>query len=252
MNAGIDFLIYFAEKKIEFKSFVLLFARFSGIISFGPLTGSRIVPFAVRISIALALSLPMYGVQISGLGENLFFNIILQLFYGILLGWISSLIFQAFQSAGRIVDDARGMAQVALIDPSLSASTTAGGLLFYLIASLLFFKTGAYELFLSAMYKTLHQPASWILPEFRVIFIARNFFTTTLLLSAPFLIVFLVTDLLFGILNRSMPGLNVYFLLHQVKILLGVFVLFVIIYNLNESEEFFVFHFQKFLFILSP
>lgn len=237
--------------KQELQGFALIVSFLSGVISFGPLTGNKLPPVFSRLSIALSLALPLYGIRF---GEFTNYELILLIFvralHGCLVGWSASLIFQAFQSAGRLVDDTRGMAQVTLLDPAQSSYTSQSGMLLFLIVCILFFYSGAYRLFILAVLNSSIR-VGFILPPFMSVLsgVIVPFFNATILIALPFCITFFLTEIAFGILNRSIPSLNVYFLLHQLKILLGLFVLVVLLYNIENLKNFFIDYFSQSLFL---
>ncbi len=239
-----------SSNKQEIQGIGIIVSFLSGIIAFGPLTGNRHIPIPVRISIAFSLALPLYGIKF---GEFKSYELILLIFVrvlqGSLIGWSASLIFHAFQSAGRLIDDTRGMAQVSLLDPAQSSYTSQGGMVLFLIVCLLFFYSNAYKLFIIGILDS--STGLRFTPPFNSILIHTvvPFFKATILLALPFCITFFLTEITFGILNRSIPSLNVYFLLHQVKILLGLFILSVLLYNIENIKKFFVDYFSQTLFL---
>ncbi len=240
-----------SANKQELQGFGLIVSFLSGVISFGPLTGNRLIPVSTRLTIAFSFALPLYGIKF---GEFNNYELILLVFiralYGALVGWSASLIFHAFQSAGRLVDDTRGMAQVTLLDPGQSSYTSQSGMLLFLIGCIIFFYSGAYRLFIVAVLNSSIKVGN-ILPSFIGLLIGLivPFFKSTILMALPFCITFFLTEIAFGILNRSIPSLNVYFLLHQVKILLGIFVLLILLYNIENIRNFFTDYFSQTLFL---
>lgn len=244
------FKIFFLYKD-ELRGFTLSFSFILGTITFGPPGGNRIIPAPVKVSIALALSMPVFGIKYHGeSGFEFIFYILTQFFYGALTGWAVSLIFYAFQSAGKIVDDLRGMAQVSLLDPFQSVYTSISGMFFFLIACLLFFYSGAYKILIvtiikrATMFNYNFVPLNFI---FNGAF--TEFFNAIVMLSLPFVISFFLVEIAAGILNRSLPALNVYFLLHQSKIILGIFLVSAILNNTQNLKNFFMKYFLNILFL---
>lgn len=240
-----------SANKQELQGFGLILSFLSGVISFGPLTGHKLTPVSTRLIIAFSLGLPLYGIKF---GEFTNYELILlvffRAFYGALVGWSASLIFHAFQSAGRLVDDTRGMAQVSLLDPAQSSYTSQSGMILFLVGCIIFFYSGAYRLFIVAVLNSSIK-VGYIPPLLMSVLIGLivPFFKSTILIALPFCITFFLTEIAFGILNRSIPSLNVYFLLHQVKILLGIFVLLILLYNIENIMNFFTDCFSQTLFL---
>jgi flagellar biosynthetic protein FliR len=235
----------------ELQGFAIIVSFISGVIAFGPLTGNKILPVSVRISIAISIALPLYGIRFGEFTSvELVGLVFLRAIHGSMVGWSASLIFHAFQSAGRIIDDTRGMAQVTLLDPSRLSYTSQSGMLLFLLVSILFFYSGAYRLFLIALLNSSTK-TGFMLPPFSSMLSGTvvPFFYATVLFSLPFCITFFLTEIASGILNRSVPSLNVYFLLHQAKILLGLFVLITLLYNIENIKIFFFNYFSQTLFL---
>ncbi len=234
--------------KEEIQGIGIIASFLSGVIAFGPLTGNRYIPVSVRISIAFSLALPLYGIKFREFESyELIVLIFLRVLHGSLIGWSASLIFHAFQSAGRLIDDTRGMAQVSLLDPAQSSYTSQSGMILFLIGSILFFYSSAYKLFIMGILNSSTGLGFTLPPSLSSIFTHTvvPFFKATILLALPFCITFFLTEIAFGILNRSIPSLNVYFLLHQVKILLGLFILLVLLHNIENIKKFFVDYFSQ-------
>lgn len=238
------------SNKQELQGIGIIASFLSGVVSFGPLTGNKLLPVPVRVSIALSLTLPLYGIKFGEFRDHeLILLVFVQAIHGCLIGWSASLIFHAFQSAGRLIDDTRGMAQVTLLDPVQSSYISQSGMLFFLIACILFFYSNAYRLFIIALLNASIK-IDWTQPPLNSMFtVVVTFFRATIMLALPFLITFFLTEIAFSILNRSIPSLNVYFLLHQVKILLGLFVLILLLYNIDNIRQFFSNYFSQTLFL---
>jgi len=231
--------------------FGLIIAYIVGVFLLGPLTGNKLLPVSVRISIAISIALPLYGFTfpISSSREYII-TMVFQLLYGCLTGWVASLIFHAFQSSGRLIDDMRGMAQVTMLDPQQATYTSQFGMVLFLVCSLVFFYSGAFRLFIYTILRSATHLHNMILPG-REIFVGliAPFFNNVILITLPFCITFFILDIAFGILNRSIPALNVYFLLHQLKIVAGLFLMSLVMSNIENIKNFILNYFNHILYL---
>jgi len=237
------FLNIIEINRAEIQGFLLAGAGLAGVMSLGPLTGSRLFPVPARICVGFSLAFPLYGVvSVNVSGNKLIILFLFVLTCGALIGWLASLVFHVFQSAGRMADDARGMAQVSLVDPSMSAYTSQFGMLFFLLACFLFLSSGAYKFFIAGIIRVfprLFENFNLVSIGFDYILIfLRFFFTAVLSLFLPFAIIFFLADIAFGVINRSLPQLNAYFLMHSLKIVLAVAVFLIIINCPEVMREF--------------
>ena len=223
----------------------LSFARLVSFFSIVPFFGGAAVPARVKVATAMALVIILYPSISAGVSENqtlgfgpLGFIALLtkEVLVGFTLGFIASLVFEAVQVAGRIIDFQRGSTMAELYAPQLQSRVSEIGQFKLQLAIVLFIAVGAHRLFIKSLLQSYefipaltfpHFAAGWSPAAELIVKLTAAVFTIGLQLAAPALIALLLTDLFFGIINRVAPQVNVFFLSMPVKMLVGVIVVLI-------------------------
>lgn len=233
--------------------FGLSFARFISFITIVPFFGGAVVPSQVKVATATALVIITYPsllVELPpdgspfGFGPVGFVGLIAkEVFVGFTLGFVASLVFEAVQVAGRIADFQRGSTMGELFAPQIQQQVSELGQFKLQLAIVIFLTTGAHRFFISALVLSFEfipalkfpqiQPGWSPAAEFLTV-MTGSVLSIGVQLAVPIVITLLLTDLLFGLINRVAPQVNVFFLSMPVKMWIGIFVLAVIMSFLVE------------------
>lgn len=235
----------------------LSFARLVSFFSIVPFFGGAAVPPRVKVATAMSLVVILYPSleasvpvnQTLGFGPLGFIALLAkEVFVGFTLGFIASLIFEAVQVAGRIVDFQRGSTMGELYAPQLQSQVSELGQFKLQLAIVLFIGIGAHRLFIGALLRSYEFIPALSFPKFGagwspaaelIVKMTASVLSIGLQLAAPALVALLLTDLFFGIINRVAPQVNVFFLSMPVKMLVGIIVLLIILPMLAMRMEFF-------------
>lgn len=230
----------------------LSFARLASFFSVVPFFGGAAVPARVKVATAMSLVVILYpsisaGVadgQALGFGPLGFVALLAkEVLIGFVLGFIASLVFEAVQVAGRIVDSQRGSTMAELYAPQIQTRVSELGQFQLQLAIVLFIAVGAHRVFIRSLLESfefipiLGFPAlahGWSPAAEMIVKLTAAVLSIGLQLAAPALIALLLTDLFFGIINRVAPQVNVFFLSMPVKMLLGIVVILVALPTLAE------------------
>jgi type III secretion protein T len=143
---------------------------------------------------------------------------------GLLLAIPAAVLFWAITSAGELIDLQRGATSASVFNPFFGAVTSPTANLLMRFSAAIFFVTGGFLAFLSAVLTSFEiYPINQLLPAFNEtagLSIARlmgEYFAMSVLYAAPFLIVFLLIDVGLGLMNRFVPQLNIFFFSMPVK-----------------------------------
>ena len=153
---------------------------------------------------------------------------------GFLLGFFAAIPFWIAENVGNFIDNQRGATMGEVYSPLSGAQVSTTGIFFTQIVSTVFFASGAVFLLLGALYKSY-----FVWPVFTEGFsFATNapvqmlgaldgMLKTTVVISAPVIIVMFLATIGLGLVNRTAPQLNVFFLSMPVKSALGIAMLVV-------------------------
>ncbi|MBE3593866.1 MAG: flagellar biosynthetic protein FliR [Candidatus Carbobacillus altaicus] len=218
---------------------VLIFFRLGAFMLVAPPFNLPSIPHAVKIALALSLS----AIVVSVLGgdfvnQPLVMNtpsylgrVIIEVLFGLSLGWVVYVFFSLFQTAGGIIDFQMGFAIANVIDPQTGAQSPLVGQFKYMLALFLLFITGGYRLMLQGVLNSFvfFPPAHPLM--FDDVWVPRlvdwfvRVFTIGLEVAAPYAIVLFLLDLSLGLLSRAVPQMNMFVVGLPVKILGAMFML---------------------------
>lgn len=235
----------------------LSFARLVSFFSVVPFFGGGAVPARVKVATAMAMVVILYpaleaGVPVDqplGFSAIGFIGLIAkEVFVGFTLGFVASLIFEAVQVAGRIVDFQRGSTMGELYAPQLESQVSELGQFKLQLAIVIFIVLGAHRYFIGAMLRSYEFIPALSFPKFNagwspalelLVMMTASVLSIGLQLAAPALIALLLTDLFFGIINRVAPQVNVFFLSMPVKMLVGIIVILIVLPQLAMRMEYY-------------
>ena len=235
----------------------LSFARLVSFFSIVPFFGGAAVPARVKVATAMSLVVILYPAleasvpanQTLGFGPVGFIALLAkEVLVGFTLGFIASLIFEAVQVAGRIVDFQRGSTMGELYAPQIQSQVSELGQFKLQLAIVLFIAIGAHRYFIGALLQSydfipaLGFPnfgAGWSPAAELIVKMTASVLSIGLQLAAPALVALLLTDLFFGIINRVAPQVNVFFLSMPVKMLVGIIAILIVLPMLAMRMEFF-------------
>ena len=219
---------------------VLAMARIGGAFAICPALTESMIPGVARHAATLGfavLAVPfIYTNMPPGEPSGWMFALLAarEALIGFLIGFFSAIPFWIAENVGNFIDNQRGATMGEVYSPINGAQVSTTGIFFTQLVSTLFFVGGAVFLFLGALYKSY---AVW--PVFtaslsfasdapiQVLGALDGMLRTTVVISAPVIIIMFLATLGLGLVNRTAPQLNVFFLSMPVKSALGVAMLIV-------------------------
>ena len=219
---------------------VLAMARIGGAFAICPALTESMIPGVARHAATLGfavLAVPfIYTNMPPGEPSGWMFTLLAarEALIGFLIGFFSAIPFWIAENVGNFIDNQRGATMGEVYSPINGAQVSTTGIFFTQLVSTLFFVGGAVFLFLGALYKSY---AVW--PVFtvglsfasdapiQVLGALDGMLRTTVVISAPVIIIMFLATLGLGLVNRTAPQLNVFFLSMPVKSALGVAMLIV-------------------------
>lgn len=217
---------------------MLVLTRLSAMIYAFPFFGSPAITGRVKIMITLVLSfmiLPLAGIDGLGLDwglGQLTLSVGRELGLGLVVGFGSKFMFEAFALAGTFAGRQMGFAMADLIDPVTSAPQSMVGQFWALLAILLFLAVDGHHFLIRLMIQNFQiiplgvgqlRPATGRL----LITGSSDMFQLALRLAAPALMLTLMMDVGMAILSRAMPRFQIFFVALPLKLYVGIFSLVV-------------------------
>ncbi|MEW5766765.1 MAG: flagellar biosynthetic protein FliR [bacterium] len=231
----------------HFQAFFLVLARTSGIFAASPFFGSMDIPIQVKAALSLLLSLVIFPVVGLGVGERIPENVMLygifvlqEVMVGLIIGFITSLIFTAFQLSGQFYSLQIGFGIVSVMDPMSQTEIPIIGQLVGLLALLVFILFGGHHLTIKALCESytlvpvlhLRSASSLVM---HITDLVAAMFLIAMKIGLPIIGTVFLTDVSFGILSRAAPQMNIMMIGWPVKILVGLITLIVFIPLLHQA-----------------
>lgn len=230
-------------------AFSLLLPRMITIFAIIPFF-SRLLQGQVRNSLVFSLALILYPMVTPtitlepGFSLELLVLIFKEVFIGLLLGYLFSLLFWAIESAGSIIDYQRGAGMAAVFNPLTGHQDSPYAMLLLQAVAVLFFTSGGFLIMLEVIFASYSiWPVDSVFPhiseQFPMFFLSYTdkLMEYALLYAAPLIIVLFLAELGLGLVNRFAPQLNVFFVAMPIKSALAAGIL--ILYFLSLSKVFY-------------
>ena len=212
---------------------MLVFARISMVIAVIPVFGSASVPITVKVGLSAFLSIIVYSFsEPSGIPEvlsviGLLGMILKDGIIGLLFGFITGLLFYGIQFAGHFISFQMGFAMVQIIDPQSQDRVPIIGQFYFIMAILLFLIINGHHLILSGLVEsfTIVPIGTGILSGELIALLTKltgNVFVLALKIASPIMVTLFLTDVMMGIIARTVPQMNIFFVSLPLKIGMGM------------------------------
>jgi len=220
-----DFILYF-----------LVFCRVGMAMTLLPAFSASYITPRTRLFFAVGVSLiigSMLSKDAPPIVNNTPIGVLIAIFgeitIGFLIGALARIISTTIHMAGMIIAMQSAMAQATLFDPTQGAQSAVFGNFLELVALVLLFSLNLHHLLLTAVAHSYDIYPIGIMPDFgefsdAAAMIMSKSFMVAFQLSAPIVIVGLLTNLASGLLSRLMPSFQVFFVITPAQIMLSFFV----------------------------
>ncbi len=216
---------------LQVQAFLYIMARITAFIVVVPGFSHKAMPGTAKVFLSLILSLMVYtnSPEIIVYEELILFMlaIIREVIIGLAMGYAAKLIFSAVEMAGQFIDFQVGYSMGAVYDPQSGATSSYYGRLFYWMSIMVFFMLNLHHMLLLSLMDSFKValPGQVGFSQINLeamLFLFSYSFKIAFSIASPMLVVLLVTDIVMGLINRSVPQINVFMLGMPLKSLLGM------------------------------
>lgn len=231
-------MINYSFSTADLEYFMLIFCRVSCLIYVVPFFSMNSTPRRVRVGLSFVVALLLYY-TISEKPDIVYDTlwgyavlVLKEVITGLLIGFACNICTTIVGFAGRIIDMEVGLSMASLMDPATKENTSITGMLYNYAVTLLLIITGIYQYILKALAE------SFIL----IPIAGANFRTDSLLnvmlkfmadyvliafrICLPMFAVMILLNALLGILAKVAPQMNMFAVGIQIKVLVGLTMLF--------------------------
>ncbi|MES2616116.1 MAG: flagellar biosynthetic protein FliR [Bdellovibrionota bacterium] len=225
----------------------MLFLRVVTLFFFLPLFGDQVVPVRLRIALGIAFSFFSYPIVSDYLkpSESLLqWNALSiatatlrEIIFAVSVGFSAKLMFFGASIASHLVGINMGFQAASMFNPGMNEKESAYAVFQNWIVIVLFLTLNIHHIFLEGIVKSFVTVPIGPVPEAvsfaKISFnIAQQVFILGLRLAAPLITVQILINISMGLLNRSLPSLNVFAISFPVNFIATMIILFISISSL--------------------
>jgi flagellar biosynthetic protein FliR len=215
-----------------------------------PVFGGPALPFGLRVAFGVGLAGWCYpllaGAPVAGNATAVAALALREVVVGVVMGLVCGCMFRAAAAAGETFDRARAGESVWMEAPMGEQRSSPFGVLFLLLASLIFLEIGGLQYVLGALVRSYEavplgvsldlgsrsQAAAWL-----VIASTAKLIEAAVVLAAPVLVALLLADAVLGLLGRAVPGIPVPSAVMPLKSLLAVGVILLALGGMRMAAQ---------------
>lgn len=226
---------------------ILILIRITSFIVVVPGFSYRGIPNTLKVAVSGVLSIFIYSTvpDMAIEGGLIGFGVlaIKEAVFGLTLGFVAQLLFSAIETAGKLIDFQVGFAMGAVYDPAMGAQASNYGRLYYWLAIAIFFLLDMHNVLLRGIIGSfelipLGSANIYGTGTESMLIVFSEVFEIGINLAAPMIITVLITDVVLGVISRTVPQINVFMLGMPMKSMISFFVfLMSIVWVMNYSGE---------------
>ncbi|MDG5852902.1 fused FliR family export protein/FlhB family type III secretion system protein [Clostridium beijerinckii] len=183
--------------------------------------------FSLILSFGIVAGIDHSTVSAVNSSYMLVFYAISEIMSGLILGYITNLIFQVVKLAGEWMDIHAGFSMVSVLDPTTQTTSTLLGNLSYFISLAFFFIVDGHHVVINMLVestkiipigKTIVYQET-LMEVMKTIF---DYFTLGVKIAIPIVLIIVITDVCLGLISRTVPTIPIMILGMPIKNLLGL------------------------------
>ncbi|WP_035051370.1 flagellar biosynthetic protein FliR [Carnobacterium pleistocenium] len=231
---------------IQLQTIILIFIRITSFIVVSPGFSIKGLPNIAKIALAMGITIAAYPAVpvMNEVADTLFFAILIlkEVLLGMAIGFITKLFFSAIEIAGNFVDFQVGFSMGAVYDPSMGINVSYYGKIYYWLSMCVFYITNLHHVVIKSLVESFRSVPifSTELGDFGVEGMMRLLgviFELAFNIAAPMVIVALLTEVILGLISRSVPQINVLILGMPLKIAASFVLMLIFLPTLVETIE---------------
>jgi flagellar biosynthetic protein FliR len=225
--------------------YFLALSRIASFLYTGIFFSIKGIPNLVKIGFSLVLSYVVFmtmspAIVVEDTVVGFALQVMAEAVYGMTLGYTTYLIFVTVQMAGQLVDIQIGFSIGSVYDPVTENKVSIFGKFYYWLSLALFLALDVHHFMILAIVKTYDiiplgsgQLQGFFTLGFMSIFTGS--LEAAFQIALPMMMILLLTDIIMGMLARTVPQINVFILGLPLKVLIGITVLIILLPAVAES-----------------
>jgi flagellar biosynthetic protein FliR len=215
---------------------LLVVVRIGGLMLYGPVFGSNVIPVRVKVFLAFLLGAACYPTlgaahlermqAMPGLWE-LVPLVALELLIGIVIGYVAALPLIAVQTGGLVMGQQMGLGFARFFNPAIEDEADVLGQILFFMVLAGFLLIGGHEAMLLAMLRSFeHLPPGHFAVNGDLLDmingLLRSAFELALRVAAPVLALIFLQSAALGYISKTVPQLNILSLGFPLRIMVGI------------------------------
>lgn len=227
---------------------MLVVFRVGGLMIFGPIFGSAMVPARVKVFLAFIIGLAIYPLlsaeTLVGAPVPLSMWLLgpivaMEMMVGLIIGYVASLPMMAVQTGGLIMGQQMGLGFAQFYNPAIDDEADIVGQLLFFMSLAGFLLIGGHEfMVLAVLHSFSHVPLGGFSPDVSLLALIGGLllaaFELALRVAAPLLALIFLQSIAMGFISKTVPQLNILSLGFPLRILAGFLIVAVGLVVINE------------------
>lgn len=222
---------------IQFEKLILILIRITAFIVVCPGFSFKGLPNIFKVGLSFSVALIVYGLVPDFYIDGNFYLLvpiaIKETLFGLSMGYITMLVFSAVETAGHFIDFQVGFSMGQIYDPTMGSRSSNYGRLLNWLSITVFFMLNMHHYMIEALIKSFdYVPLNSLelnnLGVASIMELFAHVFELGFNLAVPIIIVVLTTDIILGVISRTVPQINVLILGMPTKSMIS-FIVFMLI-----------------------
>lgn len=235
----------------NFEYFLLILVRIASFVYIAPFFGDSAVPGRVKVGLSAFVALFMYNIierpelsYVSAIGYAVL--VLKEGITGLLIGFAANICNSIVIFAGNIIDMDIGLSMATEFNPSMNSETTVTGNFYYYVILLLLLVSNMHDYIIRAVCDSFSVvPLGGAQFDFDHLLSSMtkymgDLFVIGFRIFLPFFACIMVFNCILGIMAKVAPQMNMFSVGIQLKILVGLVVLFLTIYLAPSIANFII------------
>lgn len=234
----------------ELLTYLLILVRITCFVYLAPFFNMGNTPNRVKIGLSVFVSyliyetlLPIQPLEYESILEYSVL-VLKEAMVGLIIGFGANICMAIVNFTGSIMDMETGLSMVTLLDPQTKQETSVSGVLYQYAMSLMLIVTGMYQYLLKAIVETYT-----LIPINGAVFnrehllnsitlFMGNYITIGFRICLPVFCVMILLNAILGIMAKVSPQMNMFAVGMQLKVLVGLGILFLVASMLPSAADF--------------
>ncbi len=222
--------------------FALVLARLSGLFVFAPLVSSMVIPMRLKVLFVMAFACAVYPLTPSKLVGSADMDLLtlapamfIEVGIGVVVGILAAAPLLALEMSGVLIGQQMGFGLAKVFNPEVDFDTDLLGQLLFYVAAGAFLTAGGVETMFGAVVDTFQRvPLGGFDPSHTPLQVLLNIvvsgFELAWRVAAPVTATIMLLVVVFGVIGKTMPQINIMTVGFTAKILAGLGILAASIY----------------------